>query len=110
MKKFIGYKMAITKKYLKTRPVCKVSFKIAPEGGKAFEEAYLLGDFNEWKTKATPMKKLKNGGFSVSIDLDSNKGYKFRYLFDGITWGNDEDADKSVPTPFGNDKDSVIVL
>ncbi len=102
--------MAITKKYLKTRPVCKVTFKIAPQKGKNFTSAYLLGDFNEWDTKATPMKKLKNGGFSVSVDLDINEEYKFRYLFDGITWDNDEDADKSVPTPFGVDEDSVIIV
>ncbi len=102
--------MAITKKYLKTRPVCKVTFKISPEKGSEFKTAFLLGDFNEWDTKSIPMKKLKNGGFSVSVDLDINNEFKFRYLFDGVTWGNDEEADKSVPTPFGNDEDSVIVI
>ncbi len=101
--------MAITKKYLKTRPVCKVTFKIEPEKGASFQTAAVLGDFNNWDATATPMKKLKNGGFSVSIDLETNREYKFRYLFDGVKWDNDPDADKSVPTPYGNEENSVII-
>ncbi len=101
--------MAITKKYLKTRPVCKVTFKIEPEKGKNYKTAALLGDFNNWNAEATPMRKLKNGGFSITVDLDVNNEYKFRYLFDNVTWDNDPDADKHVPTPFGDSQDSVVV-
>jgi 1,4-alpha-glucan branching enzyme len=101
--------MALTKKYLKTRPVCKVTFKIEPEKGKRYSSAALLGDFNNWDANATPMRKLKNGGFSVTVDLETNKEYKFRYLFDNVTWDNEPQADKSVPTPFGDSEDSVVV-
>ncbi len=100
--------MSITKKYLKTKPVCKVTFKIEPEKGKYYKTANLLGDFNNWDINATPMKKLKSGGFSVSVNLEKNHKYKFRYLFDGVTWDNDSEADGSVPTPFGDSEDSVI--
>jgi hypothetical protein len=102
--------MAITKKYLKTKPLCKVTFKVSPEEGKNFESAHLLGDFNNWDTENTPMKKATNGSFSVTLDLDTNKQYKFRYLFEGIIWGNDLEADLSLPTPFGDSEDSVIVI
>lgn len=101
--------MALTKKYLKTRPVCKVTFKIEPEKGKNYKTASLLGDFNNWDANSNPMKKLKNGGFSITLDLDVNREYKFRYLFDGVTWDNEPQADKSVPTPFGDSEDSVVI-
>ena len=101
--------MSITKKYLKTRPVCKVTFKIEPEKGRYYKTASVPGDFNNWDINATTMRKLKNGGFSVTVDLERGKEYKFRYLFDGKTWDNEPDADKTVPTPYGDSENSVVV-
>ena len=57
--------MALTKKFLKTKPVCKVTFSYeAPE----LEEVALVGDFNDWNAEATPLKKLKNGTFKVVVE------------------------------------------
>jgi hypothetical protein len=56
------------------------------------------------------MKKLKNGGFTATLDLELGQEYQFRYLLDDKIWETDFAADKYVPTPFGNSENSVIVL
>jgi 1,4-alpha-glucan branching enzyme len=49
--------MAISKQYLKSKPICKVTFSIVAEDAK---NVSLVGSFNEWNAKATQLKKLKN--------------------------------------------------
>ena len=95
----------LKKQYLKTRPVCKVTF-YTPAAIEA-EEVYLVGDFNEWDEEATPMRKLKDGRFKVTLDLDQDEEYQFRYLVDGTEWHNDWEADKYVPNPFSGDNSVV---
>ena len=56
------------------------------------------------------MRKLKNGDFSYTIDLDRDKAYQFRYLIDGEKWMNDESADAYLPSPFPGIDNSVIAL
>jgi len=55
------------------------------------------------------MKRLKNGSFSISVKLDANKKYQFRYRLDGERWENDPAADALIPNSFGSD-DSVLQL
>ncbi|MCB0457845.1 MAG: glycoside hydrolase, partial [Flavobacteriaceae bacterium] len=52
--------MAITKQYLKSKPLCKVTFTVPAEEAN---EVKVVGSFNGWNTKETPLKKLKNGTF-----------------------------------------------
>lgn len=102
--------MIIKKQYLKTKPVCKVTFGLSPgEAGEA-DSVHLVGEFNSWNKTATPMKKTKGGAFSVTVDLEPGREYAFRYLIDGVRWMNAENADKSIPTPFADAENSVIVL
>ena len=61
--------MAISKQYLKSKPVCKVTFSIAAEDAN---EVSLVGTFNNWDTKAEPLKKLKNGTFKGTLNLDKD--------------------------------------
>ena len=56
------------------------------------------------------MKKLKNGDFTATVDLDLYKEYQFRYLKDEKDWENEKDADKQVPTPYGDSANSVIIV
>jgi 1,4-alpha-glucan branching enzyme len=94
------------KRFLK-RGTVKVDF-ILPEAIAAeAESAFLVGDFNDWDEQATPMKKLKNGNFKVTVELEPNRDYQFRYLVNGSQWHNDWDADKYVANPFSGDN-SVI--
>ena len=97
----------LKKEYFKSKPaVCKVTFALS-EAINA-ETAYLVGDFNEWNENKTPMKKLKNKGFSVTLELEKGQEYQFRYLVDGTEWRNDGQADKYVPNPFNEDNSVAI--
>jgi hypothetical protein len=55
------------------------------------------------------MSKLKDGGFSVTLDLEPGREYRFRYLIDEQIWENDREADKYEPSPYGAE-DSVVVV
>ncbi len=103
--------MAIQKKYGEKSEKCKVIFKIPKEIGKKYKKAYLVGDFNEWNTQASPMNKnKKDGSFSLSVELKKNNEYQFRYLLDEEKWINDETADKIVPTYFQDSENSLILV
>ena len=102
--------MSIKKKYLKSKPVCKVTFRISEEIGKSAATAHVVGEFNEWDISSTPMKKLKKGAFTATLNLEKGREYQFRYLLDNSHWQNDGDADKLVPSPFGDSENSVIAI
>ncbi len=102
--------MSIKKQYLKSKPVCKVTFRLPGEAAGSAESANIVGEFNEWNIYATPMKRLKNGSFVVTLDLEPNREYQFRYLLDDEIWENDGEADKYVSHPYGDGENSVVVL
>jgi len=102
--------MSIKKQFLKSKPVCKVTFRVPKEMGDSVQTLHVLGEFNDWDYLAAPMKKLKSGAFSTCLDLEQGREYQFRYLLDKKNWHNDVDADKFVATPFGDSENSVIVL
>ena len=98
------------KQYLKSKPVCKVSFSLPKEAANGAEQVSIVGDFNNWDTKQHKMKKLKNGSFTSTIDLQVGVEYQFRYLIDDSEWENDWNADKYVPTAYGDAENSVVVV
>jgi len=102
--------MIVKKQYLKSKPLCKVVFGIPSELADDAREAWLVGDFNRWDQIATPMKRLKNGSFSVTVDLETGREYQFRYLIDGNRWENAWNADKSVLTPYGDTYNSIVIV
>ena len=102
--------MGIRKQFLKSKPVCKVTFKIPEKIGNAAKIAHVVGEFNDWSTSATPMKRLKTGAFSATVDLEKGRSYQFRYLLGQSHWENDPDADDHLPNPFGDSHNSVISL
>lgn len=102
--------MSLTRKYLKSKPICKVSFSLDKNEAKHVSSAYLVGDFNEWNQSATPMKKLKDGSFKVSLDLDTGRAYQFRYFLNGTEWKNELDADGFITSPYGDSENSIIQL
>ena len=99
----------IKKQYLKTKEVCKVTFRIPPEIGKSVKSVSVVGEFNNWSPTANPMAKLKSGAFKTTIDLPNGKEYQFRYLLDKDNWQNDTESDKFVPSPYGDSNNSVII-
>ncbi len=102
--------MSIRKQFLKSRPICKVTFRIPEETGRSYKTAHLVGEFNNWNPASTPMKKLKTGAFTVTMDLIKGGKYQFRYLLDEKNWENEMDADQFNPTPYGDSENSVIIL
>ena len=102
--------MSLTKQYLKSKPVCKVTFRVPAEAARDANTVHIVGDFNSWDIYAVPLQKLRDGTFKVTLELEPNHEYQFRYLIDENTWENDWDADKYVPTPFGNAENSVVVV
>ena len=102
--------MAFKKQYLKSKPVCKVTFKISKEEAKEADSVSIVGDFNDWDKSATVMKKLKNGSFSAAMDLPVENEYQFRYLLDDKAYENDWQADAYTMSPMSNEENSVIKL
>jgi hypothetical protein len=56
------------------------------------------------------MKKLKDGTFKVTVDLEKDREYRFRYLLDKVIWENAANADRYEPSPYGNEKNCVIIV
>ncbi|RCS26414.1 glycoside hydrolase [Polaribacter sp. WD7] len=98
--------MAIKKQFLKSKPVCKVTFTVPAEDAK---KVAVVGSFNEWSEKATPLKKLKNGSFKGTVDLDAGNSYEFRYVVDG-NYINEEEADAFAWSDFAGADNSVLNL
>jgi 1,4-alpha-glucan branching enzyme len=97
----------IEKKFLKTRPVCKVTFTLPREAAPEAETVCVMGEFNNWSPDATPMKRRTNGDFVASLDLEKGRSYRFRYLIDGWKFENDWQADRYESNPYGGE-DSVV--
>lgn len=97
----------LKKRYLKSEPVCQVTFYTAPEIDA--ENVALVGEFNEWNERATPMKPLKDGRFKATVELPVDKRFQFRYLVNHNVWQNDWAADQYIPNPFSGDNSIVEV-
>ncbi len=102
--------MGITKKYIKEDGVCKVTFTLPADLSAKAKRANIVGEFNDWDINSHPMKKRRNGKFSLSIELPCNNEYQFRYLIDGVSWQTDLEADALAPTPFEKEYNSVVIL
>jgi 1,4-alpha-glucan branching enzyme len=97
----------LKKNYSKSGRVCRVTFKYPNE--EQAESAVLAGDFNDWSLDATPMKKLKDGSFSVTVSLKPGYSYRYRYVLDGNVWVNDPAADEYAPNEFGEENSIVTI-
>jgi len=97
-----------SKQYLKNGK-CRVTFRLPQAAAPDAQNVTVAGDFNNWDTTANPMTRLKNGDFKMTMDLDSGREFRFRYLIDGARWENDWNADRYAPNDYGA-YDSVVVL
>ena len=97
----------IQKKYIESRNMCEVTFRLPGEASLKANKVTVVGDFNNWEKDATHLEKQKNGDFTTILELDAGKEYRFRYLIDGQRWENDWHADKYVKSPY-DVEDSVV--
>ncbi|WP_075601879.1 isoamylase early set domain-containing protein [Saccharicrinis aurantiacus] len=88
--------MSIKKQFLKSKPECKVTFKFEKSEDLSPEKVQVIGDFNNWDVNAEPMKPLKTGGFTQTINLSSGDKVQFRYLVNNSLWINDQEADEFI--------------
>lgn len=100
--------MPLKKRYLKSKPICKVTFEVPKQAARDAESIHLVGDFNGWNEAHTPLERRKSGSYNVTVDLESGRDYQFRYLVDGASWQNDWAADRYVPTDLLGVENSVV--
>lgn len=101
--------MALKKTFSKDKKKCAVTFTVTADAARGAKTINLAGDFNSWSSTDTPLVPAKNGSFSVTLELEAEREYQFRYLLDGVRWENDWKADKYVPAPYSNADNSVVV-
>ena len=98
--------MSVSKKYLKSKPVCKVTFELQDLDA---ERVAVVGNFNDWDINASPLKKFKNGKYKATLDLESNNSYEFRYIADGA-YINDSEADSYKWNEYAAAENCVLEL
>ena len=98
--------MAIKKQYLKSKPICKVTFTVP---AKEADEVAVVGDFNNWDPKEGDLKKLKNGTFKGTFELPTENAFEFRYLVDS-NYVNEEEADRYQWNEFAGTENAVLEI
>jgi 1,4-alpha-glucan branching enzyme len=93
--------MSLKKQFLKSKPVCKVTFRLEAAEAAGAKQVQLLGEFNNWDKSVAPMSALKSNDFTAVLELETGKEYQFRYLIDGNIWKNDSECDGYINNDFG---------
>ena len=68
---------------------------------------YLVGDFNDWDRKRTPLQKDGDGKWHRNLSLSPGR-HEYRFIVDG-EWISDPNATESVQNEFGTDNSIVRV-
>ena len=66
----------------------------APDAQKVF----LAGTFNAWNTTSHPMKKDRNGGWTIKIGLPSGR-HEYKFFVDDV-WCGDTSGSELTLNPF----------
>ncbi|MFP4439151.1 MAG: isoamylase early set domain-containing protein [Chloroflexaceae bacterium] len=74
---------------------CKLHVTFALPASIWADTIYLVGDFNNWNTHKTPLQ-LDGDNWSVTLKLDTNQVYQYRYLVNDNEWMSDWNVDGSV--------------
>ena len=98
--------MSIKKQFIKTKPVCKVTFSIE---AKDATSASVIGDFNDWNPADGILSKLKTGTFKNTFDLPKDASYEFKYVIDGV-YVNEPESDSFVFNEFAGAENGVLAL
>lgn len=98
--------MAIKKQYLKSKPVCKVTFTVPAQEA---DQVAVVGDFNNWSPQRSVLKKLKNGNFKGTFELPKENSYEFRYLVDDV-YINEAEADRYQWNDYAGTENAVLEI
>src|SRR5262245_22706565 len=97
----------IKKEALKNSNQVKLTFVLP--GGNGRSRVTVVGDFNQWNSKATPIAKRNNGTLSASVTLPAGQRVRFRYYSNSGEWFNGEAADSYEPGEYGADNCIVLI-
>lgn len=70
-------------------------------------EVFVVGSFNDWDPRATPLRRDALGDWSVDVELPPGE-YRYRLMVDG-EWRDDPSAQQTAQNPFGG-YDAVLVV
>lgn len=94
--------MSLKKQFLKSKPVCKVAFRLSKTESENASDVKILGSFNNWDKNTESMKRLKSGEFTANVELPVGEDVEFRYYVNGSAWLNDPEADGYIPNAYGD--------
>ncbi len=72
------------------------------------QQVYLVGDFNEWSTTATPMEANADSMWRVELELPSGT-YRFGYFAINAAWFSDE-ATTGATSMRGDSESSTLTV
>ncbi|MFQ3173589.1 MAG: 1,4-alpha-glucan branching enzyme [Flavobacterium sp.] len=98
--------MSIKKQFVKTKPVCKVTFSVE---AKDAIQASVIGDFNNWNLEEGALNKLKNGIFKGVFNINKDASYEFKYVIDG-SFVNEAESDSFLWNEFAGNENSVLTV
>lgn len=96
--------MSVKKQFIKSKPVCKVTFAVEAKDSTSVS---VVGDFNNWNEEEGKLSKLKNGTFKGIFELPKDNSYEFRYLVDG-NYANESEADSFRYNEFAGTENCVL--
>jgi AMP-activated protein kinase-like protein len=68
----------------------------------------LVGDFNDWDPRATPLRPTADGLWTVVIPLRPGR-YHYTFVVDGTRWRQDPGAPRSLEDDFGTPTSVITV-
>lgn len=92
----------ITKTYVKSRKVTKITF--AHPADVDADAIELVADAHAWRP--VPFRRLRDGRWKLVHELRPGTSMQFRYRVsrgDAVDWWNDADADAQVPNDHGGE-------
>jgi 1,4-alpha-glucan branching enzyme len=73
-----------------------VEFEVTAPGAEC---VYLAGDFNNWDSNSTPMRRERDGNWKTRLKLTPGR-YEYKFWVDG-EWREDPKNRLNNPNPFG---------
>jgi hypothetical protein len=68
----------------------------------------LVGDFNDWDPRATPLRPASDSIWSVVVPLQPGR-YRYTFVVDGTRWSRDPFAPKALEDDFGRPTSVITV-
>ena len=98
----VGRKSVLPVTGLETRPV-EFVLRIAADSAVT-----VVGDFNDWDPRATPLRPTDDSLWSVVVPLRPGR-YHYTFVVDGTRWSRDPSAPRALEDDFGTPTSVITV-